>query len=107
MASDGRWYPPQAAPGPIPPGYGQPIYPVQQTNGMAIASMVLGILWIYWLGSILALVFGYVAKRQIADSGGRQGGGGMATAGIALGWIGVGILALILLIATLGAAAGS
>ena len=32
---------------------------------MAIASMVLGILWIVWIGSILALVFGYVAKSQI------------------------------------------
>ena len=29
-----------------------------RTNGLAIASMVLGILWIYWIGSILALVFG-------------------------------------------------
>ena len=32
--------------------------------------MVLGILWIYWIGSILALVFGYVAKGQI-DALGR------------------------------------
>jgi hypothetical protein len=29
-----------------------------QTNGLAIASMVLGIVWVYWLGSVLALVFG-------------------------------------------------
>jgi hypothetical protein len=62
------------------------------TNGLAIASMVLGILWIWWVGSILALVFGYMAKRQIAESGGSQSGGGMATAGIVLGWIGVATL---------------
>ena len=37
------------------------------TNGLAIASMVLGIVWIYWIGSILALIFGYVAKGQIAE----------------------------------------
>ena len=52
--------------------------------------MVLGIVWVYWVGSILALIFGYVAKGQIAASAGRQGGGGMAMAGIVLGWVGVG-----------------
>jgi hypothetical protein len=57
------------------------------TNGLAIASMVLGIVWIYGITSVLALVFGYMAKKQIADSG--QRGSGMATAGIVLGWIGV------------------
>ena len=65
--------------------------------------MVLGILWLWWIGSILALVFGYVAKRQIRESMGAQGGGGMATAGIVLGWIGVGMLALIIVIAIAGA----
>jgi hypothetical protein len=51
----------------------------------AIASMVLGILWICWIGSILALVFGYMAKNQIDASGGLEGGRGMAVAGIVLG----------------------
>jgi hypothetical protein len=68
-------------------------------NGLAIASMVLGILWIYWVGSILALVFGYVAKGQIDRSAGRQSGRGMAIAGIVLGWIGVGALALVVVLA--------
>ncbi|QXG74290.1 DUF4190 domain-containing protein [Modestobacter sp. L9-4] len=81
-------HPPYAPP---PYGYG---YPPPRTNGMAIASMVLGILWIYWIGSILALVFGYVAKRQIRERG--ESGGGMATAGIVLGWVGVGFLVVFL-----------
>ena len=38
------------------------------TNGLAIASLVLGILWIWWIGSLLALVFGFIAKRQIDNS---------------------------------------
>lgn len=74
-----------------------------KTNGLAIASMVLGILWVYWVGSILALVFGYVARRQIRDSGGRESGHGMAVAGIVLGWVGIGSLCVVLVIA-LGAA---
>ncbi|HEX9683477.1 MAG TPA: DUF4190 domain-containing protein [Acidimicrobiales bacterium] len=68
-------------------------------NGLAIASMVLGIVWLWWLGSILALIFGYIAKRRIDESQGRQTGRGMAVAGIVLGWIGVAFLVLIIVIA--------
>lgn len=74
------------------------------TNGFAIASMVLGILWLYWVGSILALVFGYKARREIDDAAGTQDGRGMATAGIVLGWIGVGTLSLIVVAGIIGAA---
>lgn len=67
--------------------------------------MVLGILWIYWVGSVLALIFGYVARRQIKAQG--QSGDGMAIAGIVLGWIGVGILLLLLVLGIAGAATSS
>jgi hypothetical protein len=73
-------------------------------NGMAIASMVLGIVWIYWIGSILALVFGYIAKGQIRER--NESGAGMATAGIVLGWVGVGILAVFLVFGTIAALSG-
>ena len=69
------------------------------TNGLAIASMVLGILWIYWIGSFLALIFGYVARNQIRQR--NQSGDGMAIAGIVLGWIGVGSIALFMFFALL------
>ena len=74
------------------------------TNGKAIAALVLGILWLCWIGSILALVFGYSAKNEIDESGGAQQGRGMAIAGIVLGWVGVGALLLYLLLWALGAA---
>jgi hypothetical protein len=75
-------------------GPGMPATTPRSTNGLAIASMVLGIVWVYWIGSILALIFGYIAKGQINESGGRQGGKGMAIAGIVLGWVGIGFLLL-------------
>jgi hypothetical protein len=102
LASDGRYYPPEQAPAaqvPPPPSFtaytphGAPVVQAT-TNGLAIASLVLGILWMWWIGSILALVFGYVAKNQIDRSAGRQTGRGLAIAGIVLGWIGVAALAL-------------
>ena len=80
-----------------PPFYGYPAaYAPRSTNGLAIASMVLGILWLYWIGSILAIVFGYVALGQIKRQPGMQGRG-MAIAGIVLGWVGVAMIVLGLL----------
>jgi len=78
----------------------------KSTNGLAIASMVLGIVWVWWVGSILALIFGYVAKGQIRDAKGAQGGGGMAIAGIVLGWVGIGTLTFWIVLAIVGAAVG-
>ena len=92
-----------------PQPYGPPPVPYvavpvpARTNGLAIASMVLGILWLYWIGSILALVFGYVSKKQIDESGGMEGGRGMAVAGIVLGWVGVGTLTLVIVGAVIAA----
>jgi hypothetical protein len=60
-----------------------------KTNGMAVASFVLGLVWAFGIGSILALVFGYMARSQIRASQGQETGLGLATAGIVLGWIGV------------------
>jgi len=67
--------------------------------------MVLGILWLYWVGSILALVFGYKAKRQIRESG--ENGDGFATAGIVLGWIGVGTLTVLAVVIAVAAVSSS
>ncbi len=77
-----------------PPAHPPPQYWSPPTNGFAIASLVCGIIGM-GVGSILALVFGYVAKRQIDESNGMEGGRGLAIAGIVLGWIGVGVLVLI------------
>jgi hypothetical protein len=65
--------------------------------GFAIGSWVYGIVWLSSLGPILALVFGYRAKKQIAASNGREAGGGLATAGIVLGWVGIGLTIVLIL----------
>lgn len=78
-----------------------------RTNGLAIASLVLGIVWLWGIGSIMALVFGYISKDQIDRSQGRQEGRGMAVAGIVLGWIGVAILIIVIVEAASRGASGS
>ena len=75
------------------PGYASPAYPpntfpmaagvVQSTNGFAIAALITGLLG----ASALSISFGFVARSQIRRSMGRQKGGGMAMAGIVLGFV--------------------
>jgi hypothetical protein len=86
--------------------YSAPPEPAQ-TSGYAIASLVLGIVGLVavpFIASILAIVFGRSARRQInADSSLK--GGDYARAGVILGWVGLGlaligiVLALVLLAA--------
>ncbi len=61
-----------------------------RTNVLAILALALGIL--VGAGSVPALVLGYIARRQIDRSGGRQTGRRLAVAAIVLGWVGVGVL---------------
>lgn len=67
--------------------------PYQAPNStMAIISLIAGVLGLTifpLIGSIVALFVGYMARREIQESGGEIGGEGLATAGIVLGWIGV------------------
>jgi hypothetical protein len=76
----------QSTPGGVP--YSPP------NSNMAIVSLISGILGLTFvplIGSIVALITGSMAKREIRESHGAMGGEGMATAGIVLGWIGVGL----------------
>ncbi|MDA2979216.1 MAG: DUF4190 domain-containing protein [Actinomycetota bacterium] len=75
-----------------------------KTNGLAIASLVLGILWLWWVGSVLAVIFGHVSLSQIKVSNGTQGGRGMAIAGLVLGYIGIASIAFLIAVIALGTA---
>jgi len=93
---------------PIQPNYATPTGP--KTSGMAIASMVLGIVslamfCVWYLAipcAILAVVLGTVARGPITR--GQATGRGMATAGIVCGVIALGlaVLAIVGLLSFLG-----
>ena len=75
------------------------VQPARKPNGLAIASLVAAVFWMWWLGSLAAVVMGHVALRQIAQSGGRQSGRAVALTGLALGYIGLAALLFVLLFA--------
>jgi Domain of unknown function (DUF4190) len=85
-------------------GGGMPygLVPMQKTNGLAIAAMVCSFFfWLWGVGAILGIVLGFVARSQIKRSGGTQQGKGMALAGIIIGFAGIviGVVLVIVLIA--------
>ena len=99
---------PQQAPPPPPAMPGVPAYAPKQTNGLAVASLVLGILtlllfftiWLPFILGILAIVFGAVGISKANRGAGSKG---LAIAGLVCGAIG--IAACILFIVFVGAVA--
>ena len=76
---------------PQPPA--PPTLPASKTSGLAIASLVFGILGatclLPLLGSLLAVIFGIIALNKIKASQSALCGNGQAIAGIVLGGIGL------------------
>lgn len=61
-------------------------------NTMALVSLISGIVgWtlLPFVASIVAVITGHIAKKQIAATG--EGGSGMATAGLILGYVMIGL----------------
>jgi hypothetical protein len=75
------------------------VRPERQVNPLAIASLVCGVFWIGFLGSLAAVVMGHMALSQIARSGGMQTGRTAALVGTAFGYFGLTALLTILLFA--------
>ena len=66
---------------------GPDAYAYKPYSGLAIAAMVCGIcgMWTVGISSLVGLVLGYRARRQIKQ--GHRRGDGMAITGIVLGWL--------------------
>ena len=84
---------------PYPPYQGPyPAYPpALTTNGLAIASLVCGVgTFVIGLSFIPAIICGHIARRQIRQTG--EQGGGLALAGLILGYVGGALFIVLLLV---------
>ncbi len=93
-------YPPQSQP--YRPQQQPPS--IQQTDGKATASLILGILSLLCLSvlaGIPAIILGHMSKANIRRSMGRLKGDGMATTGLIMGYISAAAIPLILIIAAI------
>nr|BFE88993.1 hypothetical protein GCM10020093_115940 [Planobispora longispora] len=89
----------RAAPGGYDPyGYGYGAPPPRPNNGMAIATLVMGIAGLFVCGitSLVGIVLGHVSLGQIKKTG--EEGRGMAIAGLVLSYFGVACWVIVLLI---------
>ena len=68
--------------------------PDSSTAMISLIAGILGLTFLPIIGSLVALITGYSARREIQESGGTLGGDGTAQAGVILGWIGVGLTVL-------------
>jgi hypothetical protein len=75
--------------GAVTQGYSPQAAIFPRVSGLSVASLVLGILWLWGIGSVLAVIFGSVALHQIRQSRGHLTGTGMAVAGLVLGIVGL------------------
>jgi len=63
--------------------------PLKETSPLAIVSLVSGILgWtlLPWLGSIVAIITGHMARSEIRANPATKDGDGLALAGLIMGW---------------------
>jgi hypothetical protein len=66
----------------------RPVFVRQEprVSGFAVASVVCGLVWLWWIGAIAAIVFGHVALNEIRRSDGLRTGKGLAITGLVLGY---------------------
>jgi hypothetical protein len=82
----------------VPPEVELPKRP-PRTNQFAMASLVLSISWVFFIGSVLGVIFGHLALPQIKESNGEETGRGSAMLGLLIGYTGIaaGLLVVLLL----------
>jgi len=71
-----------------------PLAPMRQTEGLAIASLVTGLVGV----PIAPIICGHMARTRIRDSNGMKDGDGLAIAGLVLGYAYVAIVVIVIIV---------
>jgi hypothetical protein len=87
--------PAQATPLRAAPEPPKPLGP-QVHDGLAVASLVLSLLWLGGLGALLAVIFADMSYREARRA--HRDKSGLATAGMVLGYIGLAIAVIVIIV---------
>lgn len=74
--------------------------PAKENSTLAVVSLVSGILgWTLapFIGSIVAVVTGHMARKEIRDNPATKDGDGLAIAGLIMGWVSIATWILVML----------
>jgi type IV pilus assembly protein PilA len=72
-----------------------------ETSGTAIGSLICGFLCFFFPSAVIAIILGHLSLSDIRKSGGRLTGSGMATAGLVLGYMGIAVIPVVLIVAAI------
>ena len=71
----------------LPPTSNADILPTSTLAIVSLVSAILGFTFVPIIGTIVALVTGYMARSETRSIPARASGDGLATAGIIMGWV--------------------
>ena len=78
-----------------PPGS----FTLQQTDGKAIASLILGFFFFFLPAAVVAVILGHLSLSEIRKSAGRLKGEGLAIGGLVLGYMGLAVIPILIIAA--------
>ena len=78
----------------LPPAVNADILPSSTLAIVSLVSAILGFTLAPVIGTIVALITGYMARNETRSIPPRASGDGLATAGIIMGWIQVGLIVI-------------
>lgn len=76
----------------LPPEVNENMLPSSTLAIVSLVSALLGFTFVPVIGGIVALVTGYMARNETRSIPPKASGDGMATAGIIMGWVQLGLL---------------
>lgn len=76
----------------LPPEVNENMLPSSTLAIVSLVSALLGFTFVPVIGGIVALITGYMARNETRSIPPKASGDGMATAGIIMGWVQLGLL---------------
>jgi len=78
----------------LPPTFNADVLPTSTLAIVSLVSAILGFTIVPVIGTVVALITGYMARGETRSIPAKASGDGLATAGIIMGWVQVALLVI-------------